>query len=339
MSFGNSAISGQHARAMDLKHLRTLLAIAETGSVTKAAELIHLVQPAVSRQLKLLEEEIGTPLFARERHGMELTEAGRTLADHARRALRELERAKAEIKPVSGAVSGLVHVGLLPSTCDLIAGDFVAGLKREYPAIHLRVSTGYAGHLQQWLERGEVDLAMLYNLQPTAAISILPVLEETLYLVGLPDTGLRTLEPQPLSSLRGKPLILPSAPHGIRTLVEHACALAHIPLHVVAEADAMSLQKTFVLHGLGYTVLPSAAILDDLARGTIAAAPLSRPPMRRRIVLALPAGSRISIAVRCVVDALAAQMRKCISDGRWPGAQLLATTQQPSTAAVRRGSR
>jgi LysR family nitrogen assimilation transcriptional regulator len=254
---------------------------------------------------------------------MELTDAGRILVEYARRALRELEQARAEIQPAHGAVSGLVNVGLLPSTCDLIAGELVAGLKREHPQIQLRLTTGYAGHLQQWLEQGEVDVAMLYNLKPSPVLEVEPLMDERLYLVGLPTSGLRMNKPQPLSSLKGRQLILPSAPHGIRSVVEHACAAADIPLEIAAEANAMSLQKLLVLHGLGFTILPSAAIFDDLERGSLAAAPIVRPDLRRRIVLALPASRRTSAAVRCVVEALTQQVRACVKAGRWPGARLL----------------
>ncbi len=307
---------------MDFKQLRALLAVAETGSVTRAATLLHIVQPAVSRQIRLLEESFGAPLFERERHGMELTDAGRILADYARRALRELEQARAEIQPASGAVSGLVNVGLLPSVCDLVAGELVAGLQREHPQIRLRLTIGYAGHLQQWLEQGEVDLAMLYNLRPSPVLEAEALLDERLYLVGLPASSLKMNRPQPLSSLQGRPLILPSAPHGIRSVVEHACAQAGVTLEITAEANAMNLQKVLVQHGLGFTILPSAAIFDDVERGTLAAAPIARPDLRRRVVLALPAGRRVPAAVRCVASALAQQVRACVQAGRWPGARL-----------------
>ena len=108
---------------MDFKQLRAFLTIVETGSVTRASEVLHIVQPAVSRQLRLLEEDLGTPLFHRGRHGMEPTEAGTILIDRARRVLRELDQARDEIRPEPGALTGLVSVGLLPSTSDLLAAS------------------------------------------------------------------------------------------------------------------------------------------------------------------------------------------------------------------------
>ena len=125
---------------MDIKQLRAFLTIAETGSVTRASEVLHIVQPAVSRQLRLLEEDLGTPLFYRGRHGMEPTEAGTILIDRARRVLRELDQARDEIRPEPGALSGLVSVGLLPSTSDLLAAPLVCRLQELYPELEVNVT-------------------------------------------------------------------------------------------------------------------------------------------------------------------------------------------------------
>jgi LysR family transcriptional regulator, nitrogen assimilation regulatory protein len=309
--------------AMDLKQLRALLTVSETRSVTRAAAVLHLVQPAVSRQLRLLEEELGTPLFTRERNGMELTEAGKLLADHARRALRELDQARTEIQSAAVAVSGVVNLGLLPSTCDLIAGPIAEAVKNKYPGVRLRVMNGYAGHLQQWLLAGDLDVALLYDREPTPQLGIEPLLDESLYIVGLPASGLAQNKPRRLSFLQGKPVVLPSAPHGIRALVEHACAVHKVTLDVVAEADAMNLQKAFVHHGLGYTILPGAAILDDVARGVLAAAPLN-PPLQRRVVSAWPAQRRITRAAGCVLEELHIAVRESVTKRRWVGARLIA---------------
>src|SRR5690349_38592 len=162
---------------MDIKQLRALVTVAETGNVTRASTLLNIVQPAVSRQLKLLEEELGVVLFDRSRHGMDLTEAGRTLVEYARRVLNELERARAEIAPARGSIGGIVTVGLLPSTCDLLSSALVRAVAARYPGIRIRISTGYAGHLQRWLETGEIDTALLYDPKPTPAIQTRLLLE------------------------------------------------------------------------------------------------------------------------------------------------------------------
>lgn len=308
---------------MDIKQLRALLAVAETGSVTKAASLLHIVQPAVSRQLRLLEEDVGTPLFSRGRYGMELTGSGEIFVEHARRALAELDRARSELQP-SGGVSGTVTVGLLPSTCDLLASGLVAKVAEAYPAIRLRISMGYTGHLQNWLEMGEADAALLYDPKPSPTLQVNPLVEEKLWVVGKPDAGFSADQPLGLEKVAHLPMILPNAPHGIRSLVEQTCAALGIELIVAAETNAMSVQKGLVLGGIGITILPGIAITDDIARGNLSAAPLVDAPLQRKIVLALPHNRRIPVAVRCVVEILVSQITAAVRSGTWTTARLLA---------------
>ena len=305
---------------VDIKQLRTLVTIAETGSVTKAAALLHIVQPAVSRQLRLLEEDVGVALFSRGRYGMELTESGEIFVEYARRALAELDRARSEVKPAAG-VAGVVTIGLLPSTCDLLASELVARVANAYPAIRLRISMGYTGHLQNWLELGEVDAALLYDPKPSPILQVQPLLEERLWVVGRPETGFNAVSPVALWEIAGEPLILPNAPHGIRSLVEQTCAADGIELSIAAETNAMSVQKGLVLGGLGLTILPSIAIVDDVARGLLSAAPLSDANLLRKIVLALPNTRRVPAAARCVVDLLVDQMSDAVQCGKWTAAQ------------------
>lgn len=309
---------------MDFKQLRALVTVAETGNVTRASALLNIVQPAVSRQLRLLEEDVGTTLFDRGRHGMELTDAGKTLVEYARRVLHEIDRARAEIRPSQGTVGGIVTVGLLPSTCDLLSSALVTSVAMSYPGIRVRISMGYAGHLQNWLEAGEIDVALLYDPKQTPTIQVKPLLEEGLWVVGLPDSGLRQDQPMTMAQLAGKPLVLPSAPHGLRSLVEHAATLMGLELTIVAETNAMSVQKSLVLGGHGLTILPTIAVVDDIARGILVAAPLTEPTLVRKIVLALPANRNTTPSVRCVVTSLVEEMRAAVHRGDWLAARWLA---------------
>lgn len=309
---------------MDIKQLRSLVTVAETGNVTRASTLLNIVQPAVSRQLKLLEEELGVVLFERSRHGMELTEAGRTLVEYARRVLNELDRARAEIAPARGGIGGIVTVGLLPSTCDLLSSALVTAVAARYPGIRVRISMGYAGHLQRWLEAGEIDAALLYDPKPTPAIRTQLLLEEGLWAVGLPNASLRRDVPMTLVELATQPLILPSSPHGIRALVDHAAALQNLQLQVVAETNALSVQRSLVLGGHGLTILPSIAVIDDIARGSLSVAPITQPQLLRKIVLALPTNRQTTTPVRCVVERLVASMKEAVDREDWPAARWLA---------------
>src|SRR6266702_1483265 len=139
---------------MDLKQLRALVTVAETGNVTRASALLNVVQPAVSRYLRLLEEDIGVPLFVRSSQGMELTSEGRTLVEYARRVLNELERARAELRPAHGNIGGIVTVGLIPSISDFLCSDLISSVSNGYSGIQVHIATGDAIRLQGWLENG-----------------------------------------------------------------------------------------------------------------------------------------------------------------------------------------
>lgn len=304
---------------MDIKHIRTLIAIADTGSATRAAQMLHLVQPAVSRHIKLLEEACGAPLFERERHGMVLTDAGRIMVDHGRRALRELEDARSQIAPTAQALSGRLTIGLLASTSRLLAASLVARIRARYPAVTLGINVGYAGNVTRWLETGEVELALLYDTRAAQDLQVDALLDERLYVVA-PPGQLAMDEPYPLARLAQRPVILPNAPHGLRGIIEHALAVAGITVEVVAETNALDLQKSMVAQGFGLTILPGSAILDDLRSGALSAAPVAAPDLSRRIVLARTATRRPSVLGAAAAPELVGLMKDLVTSGAWHGA-------------------
>ncbi|WP_149357321.1 LysR family transcriptional regulator [Comamonas testosteroni] len=303
---------------MDLKHLRAFLMVAETGNVTRAADVLHLVQPAVSRQIRLLEEDIGAPLFVRERHGMVLTEAGKALVGYAQRVLLELERARTEIVgTATGEVRGLVTLGLLPSTVDILSSALVTAVATSYPGIHVRIAIGYAGTLLQWLESGDIDAALLYGAERSADIQSTRLVEEPLWVIGPPEAKLRKNKPLSLEQLSKHKVVLPSTSHGIRTLVEHACAVTQVQLTISAETNALSVQRALVLGGHGLTLLPPIAVADDLRAHRLCGAPLSGPAISRTIVLSLPTNRPTGQHVRLVIGLLTQITRQTIDSGLW----------------------
>ncbi|MER5886109.1 LysR substrate-binding domain-containing protein [Streptomyces sp. NPDC001941] len=306
---------------MDIRQLRAVVTVAEAGSVTRAAELLHLVQPAVTRQIRTLEKELGVPLFERTGQGMRPTRAGTIMVDRARRALGELERARAEVQPPPGQVSGIVTVGLLESTSDLLAEPLVSAVGRAHPGVVLQVMTAYSGHLQQWLSEGDLDLSLLYDWESTPALATRPLVRERLWVVGPPDAGLRGDAPVPFAEAAGHPLVMPAPGHALRGLIDAAAVRAGTELDIAVQTNSMRVQKQLVLAGHGWTVLPDLGIVDDLARGVLSGAPLSEPEVLRSIVLATPRFTRTPPAVEVVAAELARQVTSAVAQGRWPAAR------------------
>jgi LysR family transcriptional regulator, nitrogen assimilation regulatory protein len=306
---------------MELRQLTALIAIAETGSITRAADRLRVVQPAVTRQLQALERELGVELFERTRRGMRATPAGQVMLDRARRALTELERGRAEIRPDSEAVHGIVTVGLLESTSEAAAEPLVSAVSRDYPGIELRVITGYSGHLQQWLDAGDLDLSLLYNLERTPSLSTRALASERLYFVAPASDALDTAQPTPLHQLEGRPVILPTVGHGLRTLIDAALATADIELNVVAQTNSMRVQKKLVSAGHGWTILPGVGITTDVATGALSASPISEPEIVRSMILARRHLARTLLPVEAVADTLTRVLFDAAAAGAWLSAR------------------
>lgn len=306
---------------MDLKQLAALVTVAEVGSVTKAAQLLHLVQPAVTRQIRTLEAEVGVPLFERTRQGMVATEAGLVLVDRARRALQELERARAEIRPEPGAVHGIVRVGVLESVMDLVVEPLVAAVASRHPGVELQVVTAYSGHLQQWLDRGDVDVSLLYNLSDSPSLAVLPLLRERLWAVAPPGAALTPKSPIPLRSVLERPLVLPVPGHGLRALFDKARAATDVEPLVSVETNSMYMQKKLVLAGHGWSVLPAAGVAADVSAGVLSGAPLAEPEVARSVVLGLQRARRTPPQVEAVTRELTRLIGSLVGSGAWPAAR------------------
>lgn len=305
---------------MDLRQLTALVTVAEVGSVTKAARVLHLVQPAVTRQIRTLEEELGVPLFDRTRHGMVPTPAGELLVERARRALRELERARAEIRPDPDDVTGVVSIGMLESLIDVLAQPLAAAVAERHPGIELRIVTAYSGHLQEWLDAGDIELSLLYDLSDTPTLSVVPLVEENLWAVAPPDACLARGSAVPWAEVLARPLVLPISGHGLRALVDRAASAVGVEPRVTVQTNSMHLQKRLVLAGHGWTVLPAAGIVGDVEAGVLSGAPLAAPEMVRSVVLGLQRRRRTPMAVRAVAAQLETLVRALVDSEVWPSA-------------------
>jgi LysR family transcriptional regulator, nitrogen assimilation regulatory protein len=313
---------------VDLRQLTSVVTVAEVGSVTKAARLLHLVQPAVTRQIQVLEEELGVALFERTPQGMILTGHGEVIVDRARRALRELDRARREVQPGPGEVTGAVTVGMLESTVDIMVSRLVTAVRDHHPGIQLRIVTAYSGHLQKWLDAGDVDVSLLYNLTDTPSLTVLPLLEERLWVVGPPDAGLNRRRPMSWARALENPMIFPVPGHGLRALIERARSGVSVEPQVVAEANSMYVQKRLVSAGHGWTVLPAAGVAGDVADGRFSAAPLIEPTVSRALVIGHQRIARTPRPVQAVGAEIVRLARELVRLGEWPSAMLTATEPQ-----------
>jgi LysR family nitrogen assimilation transcriptional regulator len=276
---------------MELRQLRTILAIAETGSLTKAAELLHVVQPALSRQLKQLEDELGAPLFERNRLGMVLTVPGRRFVDQVRVSLKGLNQAKANIAAASTNLMGSVSIGMLPGLAAAVAGPLVTSLQRQYPDLKVRIATGFSDFLQEGLEAGKFDICLMGDYLQSELLQTSPVFREPIYVVGLPDSGLSQSIPIDLIHVSTMPMVVPEA-RSLRNVIDRACTIMGVNLNLVAESDSTAVILDLVERGVGYTILPVMPITPMLKEQRIVGAPIISPNLHRTVIIGNPVLNR-----------------------------------------------
>lgn len=313
---------------MDLKQLKTFLNVAELGSLSRAAERLHIAQPALGRQIRLLEEELGGPLFSRHGRGMVPTDSGILLVERATAILRMVEDTREELTASLGAVSGAVSLGVPPTAGEVIAGRLVERFLRDYPEVTVRIVPAFSGYLLEMLQRGEIDLAVMYETSATRHVPTEPLIQETLFLIGSAASPLSLNTAMTFGSLADLPMVLPGPRHGLRMLLENQARESGISLKVTVEAEALQTLKSLVAHGIGYTVLPLAVVHDELTARTLSAAPIVEPPLSRKLVLTRSIVRPASRAVRIFADTLKAETADMVHAGIWRG-ELLFSGENP----------
>jgi DNA-binding transcriptional LysR family regulator len=302
---------------MNLQQLKTLVLIAELGSLSKVSDRIRIAQPALSRQMKLLQEEIGVPLLARHRLGLRLTEAGEVMVERISGMIRQLDQAVDDVRALTSTAHGRVAFGIVPTASYVLAGELACRVGTQFPGIALRIVEAYSAHLIEWVQRGEIDAAIMYGPDADLHLDTEPLLQDELVLVGPPDSDLNPKVPVTVASLAQQPLVLPSRPHGLRLSAESAAAKAKVKLMVRFEADSFRVLTDLVAKGLGFTLLPLSAISRELKARQLKFAPLIQPNVTRQLVLGIP--DRVaSRATQTVISLAREEIRKLVRCGDWP---------------------
>lgn len=307
---------------MDLRQLTTFLQVAELGSLSRAADRLRVAQPALSRQVRLLEEELRVPLFTRHGRGMVLTEAGETLRLRAAAILRQVEETREEVVQEAGAVRGRVTFGLTPTVGAVLSAPLVERFLALHPEVTLRIVQGFSGYLREWLQSGEVDIAVIYAGPGNAGVRQSPLLVETLCFVAPPGRGIGMHDAVPFAEVARERLVLPGPAHGLRKLVQAEAEARGLPLRIGVEADDLPVLVELVRRRLGCTVLPLAAVHDDVRAGRLCAAPIVEPHLSRSLAVAEPLGRQPSNAVIRFGEVLREEVAAMVRSGAWSG-QLL----------------
>ena len=306
---------------MELRQLHYFVRVVELGSMGRAAQQLGVGTSALSQQISRLESELATRLLQRTSTGVVPTEAGLAFWAQAQLAIRHAEAAKAAAR--HARLSGQVSVGMAPSTGAVLGLPFLLAMRERYPDIGVRLVETLSGNLASMIGMRQLDLAVLFQAERAQRWSVMPLLEERLFVIArqdvFPEQG-----PLNFGQIAGLPLILPSDQHGLRALIEAAAARAGVLLNVTLEIDGLAMLMDAVRAGLGATIQPGAATarLDDpeLVALEIADAQARRPNLL--VSLSDDELSPAGLAARVVLADVA---RARVTGGKWPGATLYKT--------------
>lgn len=272
---------------MELRHLEYFLRIAESGSFSLAAASLNLTQPTLSRQITQLEDELQQRLFERTGRGVKVTEAGRVLLEHARHMLQLAQQTKDEMQNLAASPIGRIAVGLPPRISFAVSSTIVERFRERMPRAALSISEGLSVNLKEWLVAGRLDVALLFDPPSTPSLMFELLLEEPLVLVG--KAGARALPKSvSLQGLCDFPLVLPSAPSSIRSVVDDRLEPLGLRPNVIVEVGGVSTVLKLVAQGVGFSLLPTSLLHTAGAGLDICHAPLEPPGLSNKMFLAIP---------------------------------------------------
>jgi LysR family nitrogen assimilation transcriptional regulator len=292
---------------MDLKQLEYFRHVAELGSFTRAASFLSVVQPALSRQVRQLEVELGQTLFERNGRGVVLTDAGTRLLEHARGILTQVGRARQELEEQRDGTSGHFALGLPPTLGNSVTVPLVKAFARHLPNARLATVEGLSAYIMEWLNVGRVDCALVYNAATSATVDLLPLLEDQLFLIaplaGSPASAATALRNGiTLAALADHPLVIPSRPHAMRMSVENALASVDRKIRVAHEIECIPAVIDLVRQGHGFAVLPLSAVKSSQWADAVRALPIGNPPLTASLSIATSAQRTRSPLLRKAID-------------------------------------
>jgi len=288
---------------VDLKQLSYFVRIAELGSFSRAAVVLDIAQPALSRQVRQLEIELRQHLLIRNGRGVTLTEAGKVLLEHSRGILHQVERLREDLSLVRGSLAGSVALGLPPTVSKVLTVPISREFRRTMPDATLSITEGLSSPMTQALLAGRLDIALLHNAPPSTDLNLVPLLEEQLLLVQRREDGPRRASAR-LSELAQCDLIIPSRPNALRMQVEGEMVKLGIQPRIALEIDGVAAILDLVADGAGCAVLTRHAVLTAAHPERYVMRPITEPTLASKLYIATHAHRPATGTLKAVADML-----------------------------------
>ena len=303
------------ATEVNLRQLESFVRVAELGSFSKAARVLEIAQPALSRQVRLLEVDLRETLLLRNGRGVTLTPAGRRLFEHGVQILQQVTQARADLGAQRDAPVGQVTIGLPPSIGRRLTLPLVEAFRAQLPKARVTVVEGLSSYIAEWIGSGRADLGLLYNPEPSAALEITPLLREPLCLVQSARPTPRGKKTLPstvaLRDLAAYPLIVPERHQSLRRLLESQAMLAGVSLDIACEVSSIPAIIDLVCARMGNAVLNASAVAASGRSAELVVRRIVRPELPSVLCLAQSATkppTPLTREARKMLTALVAQL-------------------------------
>ncbi|MFV3370834.1 LysR family transcriptional regulator [Pseudomonas sp. NY15435] len=300
---------------MTLKQLRYLIAIAEAGSFSAAARKAYIAQPALSRQIGMLESELEVQLLLRQHDGVDLTDAGRRLYEVARSVVQKIDSVKDELMSSRGDPRGRVSVAIPVTTSALLLPAIIQRVQEKFSGIDLVVRDGLSKEGGEAIELGKVDFGIVPNAEELEGVVAEPIFVEQLYWVGRMPLGSEG-ESITLAEALSQPLVMPPRGMHLRRRIEQAAMAAGLELNVKYEQQSAYGITGLVTSGLAASISnwpPIEVGSQSLARRIV------EPQIERTISIAHSAHKPLSFAASCVHDLVRELLVEAVRNGTWKG--------------------
>jgi LysR family nitrogen assimilation transcriptional regulator len=319
---------------LDLRHIRSFIAVYEEGSINRAATRLHCAQPSLSLQLRNLEESLSVALFERHARGARPTAAAERFYQHCITILGEVESAEQHMRDWAREIAGALTVGLIPTITKSVLPQVLPDYTERLPNVDIRVVEAYTGTLTDWVISGELDFAIVTEPPIEEGLVLRALSAEPLALVSGAKSGFTHLAPVRLpDDMPPLKLVIPSQQHSLRGVLERHIRVGDIAIERLIEMDGLFGAMEFLHKSEWSSILPVSTVVDDMASGKFVVNPIVEPVMMIEYYLIHQAQRPLDRASRELVDGLETALKQSAAD--WSGWQKRASAAVKRRAAPR----
>ncbi|MFZ6814848.1 LysR substrate-binding domain-containing protein [Undibacterium sp. Rencai35W] len=305
---------------MELRQLRYFVAIVDHGSLSRAARVLHIVQPALTQQLQQLEEELGTLLLHRSAQGMQATDAGKLFYEHAQAILKQVSDAKSAVAQSTDKPTGTVALGIPQSASGALAFPLLKAVRAAYPDIVFQLTEELTGNLTEQLRSGRLNLAILFDDGQLGNFASKPLVEEELMYITRSDSQFACKRKSlTLEKALQATLILPSIQHGVRPRIEQVVRQQGKQIDHVIDITSIAILKSALMADMGATILPVSPLLAEIERGEMRASSISDVQLSRTVTLCASKNIPLTNAAMAVENLVLTVTRELCVSGKWLG--------------------